>query len=50
MNTQIETFRAAIDAANAAHYADLRKCGHAHRIGTVALNDSEEWQILPISE
>jgi hypothetical protein len=29
------------------NYADLRKCGHQHLIGTVDAGDSDEWQDLP---
>ena len=29
------------------NYEDLRLCGHPHRIGTVSLDDSDEWQPLP---
>jgi len=29
------------------NYADLRSCGHQHYIGTVSLDDSDDWQPLP---
>ena len=29
------------------NYADLRVCGHPHRIGTVSLDDSDEWKPIP---
>jgi hypothetical protein len=29
------------------NYEDLRKCGQPHYIGTVRLDDSDEWKPLP---
>lgn len=29
------------------NYADLRKCGYPHQIGTVSPDDSDEWRPLP---